>query len=85
MTSPPSQLRLLLASTLICAGVWLIARWLAMQLVQTAGFSGVAAFAVAWTALYPLAWRNRSVPAWMHWARGGAVLLVLWIFSILSH
>lgn len=85
MSSSPSQLRLLLASTLICAGVWLIARWLAMQLVQTARFSGVAAFAAAWTALYPLARRNRSVPVWMHWARGGVVLLVLWLFTILSH
>ena len=82
MNSAPSQLRLLLASTL--TGAWLIARWLAMQLVSTARFSGVAAFAAAWIALYPLARRNRSVPAWMHWVRGGAVLLVLWLFTILS-
>jgi hypothetical protein len=85
MSSSPSQLRLLLASTLIWVGVWLIARWLAMQLVQTSRFSGVVAFAAGWTALYPLARRNRSVPAWMHWARGAVVLLVLWLFTTLSH
>lgn len=82
--SQPTSLRPLVASTLICTGVWLIARWMATQLALTPGVGGVAAFGAAWTALYPLARRNRSIPSWMHWARGAFVLLVLWLFVLLT-
>jgi hypothetical protein len=79
-----SQLRRLLASTLVCAGVWLIARWMATQLALTTGLGGIAAFAAAGVALYPLAQRNKAVPPWMHWARGGFVLVVLWLFTMFA-
>lgn len=79
-----TRIRLIAAASLTAAGAWLIARWLAMQLAFGPGFTGIAAFSVAWVALYPLARRNQSVPAWTHWARGGFVLIVFWLFSVFA-
>ena len=79
-----TRVRLIASTSLMAAGAWLIARWLVTQLVFSPGFSGIAAFCTAWVALYPLARRNRNVPPWTHWARGGFVLIVFWLMSVLT-
>lgn len=40
-----TRIRLMAAATLVAAGVWLIASWLATQVVSSRGFAGVANFA----------------------------------------
>lgn len=79
-----TRIRLVASASLVAAGVWLIARWLATQLAFSRGFAGVATFCAVWIALYPLARRNRAIPGWTHWARGCFVLIVFWLFSLFA-
>jgi len=79
-----TRIRLVASASLVAAGVWLIARWLTAQFAFSGGSAGVATFCAVWVALYPLARRNRALPGWMHWARGGFVLIVFWLFSLFA-
>jgi hypothetical protein len=79
-----SAIPLLVASTLICAGVWLIARWVAAQLALGPRSAGIAAFGAAWIAMYPFARRNTAVPRWTHWVRGAFAVLAIWLFTSLA-
>jgi hypothetical protein len=79
-----TRVRAFAAASLTAAGAWLVARWLAMQLAFSPGVTGIAAFAAAWVALYPLARLNRAIPAWMHWARGAFVLIVYSLFTLFA-
>jgi hypothetical protein len=68
--------------TLAAATAWLTTRWIAARFMWSPSVTGLVAFCAAWVALYPLARRNRHVPAWTHWARGGFVLVVLWLVTL---
>lgn len=71
--------------TIGAAAAWLATRWVAGRFMWSPGITGLAAFCAAWVALYPLARQNRNVPVWAHWARGGFVLVVLWLVTLFIH
>ena len=77
-----SRIFLVAVSTVASASSWFVVRVLAARLFSEA-VSGLAAFAAAWVALYPLSRLNRSVPTWAHWARGAFVLVMIWIVMMI--
>ncbi len=57
----------------------IVAWWIAKRFSLSLSLGGTLTFCVVWIVLYPVARRNRSVPAWAHWANGGFILIVLWL------
>jgi ABC-type bacteriocin/lantibiotic exporter with double-glycine peptidase domain len=74
-----SQTATAIIGTVVAAAALLAMRWLAARFAWSPGAAGVVTFCIAWIALYPIARRNRTVPAWGHWANGAFVLIVLWL------
>jgi hypothetical protein len=68
-----------IVGTVVAAAALLAMRWLGARFAWSPGAAGVVSFCFAWIALYPMARRNRTVPAWAHWANGAFVLIVLWL------